>query len=785
MKKTLSVIVASLLFTACGIVSPLPDASTTEERLRAFPQQGLHFEQPVTLRWNSQQVPFIEAQTDSDAAYALGLVHAHLRLGQMEIMRRIAAGRIAEMAGPLAVNLDKSLRTLGYTRATSAMLAAMPAETRAWLDRYLEGLNDYIRLQPELPHEFKVLGLTPEPWRGEDILAIGRLSGTDVNWILWAVLLSEVPPAERPRVWARLTGLGPNSLPSFETENPPPAAAPAHLPPAKTPADHKPPEKAGLLNLLNGLQDFTKSGSNSLVIAPHRSASGAAMIASDPHLGVALPNLWLLAGLKSPSYHIVGAMVPGIPVFAFGRTPHLAWGGTNMLAAASDLVDLSDEPESALAITTETIRVRFWFDSAATVRTSAYGPIISDIPYWPEPERPKRALRWIGHQPSDEISALLAAAKAKTATEFRAAFTTFALPPQNFLFADAAGNIGQVTATILPERPAVPTALMRKPAEVLAEWQTFLTAQDLPAVVNPPQGYLASANNRPTDTSVPIGYVFAPNARIERLQDVLTGDQRISRADLMALQQDTLDPTDLKLKNDFINIFNNLPKDAQTRIQQGLATDVIALAASWDGTYPADSQNALAVQGMFGGAFDLLYQLLGRSRDADWVALVPHRVDLFREDLALLPLDQHEEFLRAAVVHADKLVQRFGTWGTAHRLRLQHPLGNVPVLGSRYRFGDLSVTGGNNTLNKRAHGPLRDLNAAKVRYGAQARHISDLGDPDANWFVLLGGQDGWLNSANFLDQMPLWDKGEYLQLPLSPAGVEQAFPVVMRLGLQG
>ena len=248
------------------------------------------------------------------------------------------------------------------------------------------------------------------------------------------------------------------------------------------------------------------------------------------------------------------------------------------------------------------------------------------------------------------------------------------------------------------------------------------------------------------------------------------------------MQQDTLDPTDVALRNDFVKLFKDLPKEAQTRIQQGIATDIMTLVTAWDGTYPADSRGALAVQGMFGGAFDLLYDTLGRPRDADWVALVPHRVELFRADLALLPPGKHEALLRAALLHADALVRRFGTWGAAHRLRLQHPLGNLPVLGSRYRFGDLPVTGGNNTLNKRAHGPLRNLEAAKVRYGAQARHISDMGDPDANWFVLLGGQDGWLKSTNFLDQMALWDNGDAIQLPLTEAAVEKAFPVVMTLG---
>ncbi|MFW6027663.1 MAG: penicillin acylase family protein, partial [bacterium] len=125
------------------LLVPLPEPATLEERLDVIPRQDLPLEKPVTIRWNAYQIPRIEAHTDGDAAFALGMVHAHLRLAQMEILKRIARGRISEMVGPLTIEIDAAIRTLGFDRAADEILAAMPEESRTWLQRYTDGVNSY------------------------------------------------------------------------------------------------------------------------------------------------------------------------------------------------------------------------------------------------------------------------------------------------------------------------------------------------------------------------------------------------------------------------------------------------------------------------------------------------------------------------------------------------------------------------------------------------------------------------------------------------------------------
>ena len=144
---------AMVLLTGCALFTSLPRASTPSDRLAAFPTKSLPLDGPVDIHWNDNLIPFIEARTDHDAGFALGLVHAHLRLGQMELMRRISQGRVAEMGGPLAIEIDHSLRILDLGKAAPAVLAAMPAESRAWLDAFVAGINHYQSSVEQLPHE--------------------------------------------------------------------------------------------------------------------------------------------------------------------------------------------------------------------------------------------------------------------------------------------------------------------------------------------------------------------------------------------------------------------------------------------------------------------------------------------------------------------------------------------------------------------------------------------------------------------------------------------------------
>ena len=420
--------VSALVLGACGLLSPLPDETTTAERIAALPIAGAPLERPVTVYWNEHLVPFVEAQTDEDLAVTLGIIHAHLRLAQMEAVKRASQGRLAEMAGPLATDIDVALRTLDLGKAVPEILDSMPGETRRWLDAFVRGINHVIATLPETPHEFKVLGIDPEPWSPEDVLTIGRLASIDVNWFVWFQLLQHRGRADWPEIWARLLDEGTASLPSY--------------------ARDATRDFAVLRDLLMGA---SRSGSNSLAVSGGRTKSGGAMLASDPHLGILLPSLWILAGAKSPSYHTVGLMAPGLPFFALGRNADIAWGGTNLRAASSDLFDISKLQADEFETREERIAVRWWFDKTVTVRDTRLGPVITDAEAI-EGGGAEVALRWLGHDPSDELTAMLRVNRARGWNDFRTALDGFSVSAQNMIYADADGNIGHVMAAHLPKR---------------------------------------------------------------------------------------------------------------------------------------------------------------------------------------------------------------------------------------------------------------------------------------------------------------------------------------------
>lgn len=725
---------ASLLTGGCTVLTPLPRHTEIGDRLAAMPRERLPLQRPVAIHWTERQVPFIEAETDTDLAFALGLVHAHLRLAQMEVLRRIAYGRLAELGGPLLADLDHSLRILDIPKAAPAIVAGMPAETRAFVDAFVAGINHYQARLTVLPHEFVVGGIEPEPWVAEHVIALGRLAAVDINWLVWFRLLPARERPDWPALWQRLVAAGSSSAPSFLS----------------------PPERRSAL-LESILLPVGRTGSNSVAVAAGRSASGAALMANDPHLGIQLPNLWLLAGFKSPGYHAVGLMVPGLPFVAVGRNPWIAWGGTNMRAASSDLFDAARLRPDEIRTRSEMVKVRWWFDRRIEIRDTPLGPLVSDAPAVPARAGEKLALRWIGHRPTDELTAMLAVNRARDFEEFRAALDGFAISALNMLYADNAGNIGQVTATQLPARENRPPPDIVRGPEDAAAWQRIVTARDLPFAYNPAEGYLASANNKAAEANVPLGWFFSGDDRINRMRELLDGDGRISVDEIRQLQLDTAKHSAIALRDGLLGFAGGLALTSEQRATLDLIRD-------WDGHYRAGSRGALAFEGT---SYPLVLAVYGEDGFRA-IEAGGRPYELLLEDLNKLEPVTRGNHLRAALDRAGQAVLRFGSWGEMHRLQLQHAFGPAPLIGGRYRFGELAADGSNETLNKTAHA-LTDRRH-DTRYGTNARHISDLSDPDANWFVLLGGQDGWLNSSTFLDQArDLWTNGGYLKMPLTPA----------------
>jgi penicillin amidase len=377
------------------------------------------------------------------------------------------------------------------------------------------------------------------------------------------------------------------------------------------------------------------------------------------------------------------------------------------------------------------------------------------------------ALRWMGHRPSDETTAMLAANRARSWDAFRVAFHGFAVPGQNMLCADASGHVGKLMAVRVPRR------LHRMRADMVVRpasddgWGCPVGSTELPCIIDPAEGFIVSANERPAECAALVGALFSSGDRKRRLE-VLQAPGASSCETLARIQRDTRwEPAEIQ-RRQLLAWSGNTGTSAQER-------RFIDAVSSWDCCYDKRSRGALA--------FELwcyhLARLLVPARKRRIYSASWGTRRLIWEDIQSAQPQHRRRAVHRALRTAARTIGADETWGDRHRLRLGHPLALLPVLGRAWRFADLPAAGGADTLMKTAHRQTAHRHA--VSYGSMARHISDLSDPDRNLFVLLGGQDGWLGSTTFMDQVALWQEGQYISLPLRPDTARENFRHVTRL----
>jgi penicillin amidase len=511
-----------------------------------FPTRGAPVEQRVDIGWSDRQIPFITAASDRDLAVGLGVVHAHLRIAQMEILRRVAQGRLAEMNGRAGVEIDRALRGLDIGRAVPAIERLLPSGTRDWLEGFVAGVNHALADTRMRPLECRVLALEPEPWSIADVLRLGRLLWADVYWLLYFRLLELRETPDWPGVWRELLEHGTA------------ASATAR------------PDKA-----LARIVAMARSGSNAWAVGSDRSRSGSPVLGGDPHLPITLPNAWITVACRSPRFHLCGLTLPGLPVAAIGRSPHLAWGGTNLHAASSDLfalrpAELKDAPKRV-----ETIRIRGSAPVTMAFRETRYGPVLSDAITMTE--RPY-AFRWVGHAATDEVTALLRLNSARGLSEALDATADMAIPGQNFVLTEKEGRIAKAVAAHLPRRaPDAPVELVAA-ADGLSAWEQLITGADLPREMDPEPDFIVSANDRPRGAEVPIGVFFSAPDRAERLDHLLHGSTGFHLGHATALQTDVTVPRALPLRDLLLERIEALPP------KPGGEASLGNMLREWDGS---------------------------------------------------------------------------------------------------------------------------------------------------------------------------------------------------------
>ncbi|MDH5352526.1 MAG: penicillin acylase family protein [Betaproteobacteria bacterium] len=803
-------ILVRLAFAALIVAAVLAGAMYFHLR-RSLPQEtgearlaGL--EKPVEILRDRFGVPHIFAQSLADATRVLGYVHAQDRLWQMEMNRRTAAGRLAEVLGPPALETDRFLRTLGVRRAALANFARLDKQTQQLLESYAEGVNAFLATDPVLPVEFWLTGVKPEPWTPADSLGWIKMMAWDLggNWRseLLRLRLAKTMPLERIH----------ELLPPYPGEKYPPIVELQRF--------YQGLEQEGVKLAVNGVNGDSPHfshlqtrkigtvpiygqseglGSNNWVVSGKRSATGKPLLANDPHLGLTAPAVWYFAHVKTPEFEAIGATLPGVPAIVLGRNSHFAWGFTNTGPDVQDLylerLDsagdyLTPDGPRAFERVDEVIRVKGGEDVRLQVRLSRHGPVISDVSRAAQEAAPRGhvvALQWTALREDDlTMQSALKIASAHDWAGFVGALRDFHAPQQNVVYADTAGNIGFVAAGRVPLRKPGNDLMGLAPAPgwlAKYDWAGFVPFAELPHAYNPASGQVVTANHRVT----PPGYAHhitsewqAPY-RAQRIEELLRALPAHNVGSFARIQGDVVSLPAREL----------LPRLLQTRPAGDEARRALRLLGAWDGTMDAERPEPLVFWAWWRELTRALYaDEMGEAFRGQWLARAPFVAAVLEDrdgqsrwcDNVRTPAAETCDALLSQSLDAAlaDLRRRYGgdmaswRWGAAHEARHEHrPFGRVPWLA---RWFDISVpsAGDAYTVNVGRNRMEDEARPYANTHAASLRAIYDLEDLERSLFIHSGGQSGNVLSRHYRSFSAAWARGDYMPMTTGRAQLEAA-----------
>ncbi len=746
---------------------------------------------PVRIERDADGVPTIHAASSADALFGLGYVHAQDRLWQLEMHRRIGAGRLAEAVGPAALDTDRFLRALGVRRAAAAQWERASLQARSLVSAYTAGINAWIAEMPARPPEFVVLGLSPEPWSPVDTLSWAIMMAWDLggNWNneLLRMRLSLALPV------SRIDEL----LPPYPGERSLPVADYAALYRALK-VDARLGETALRAAPESGVEGV---GSNNWVLDGSRTASGRPLLANDPHLKLTTPALWYFARLDAPDLKVAGATLPALPIVVLGQNEHIAWGYTNTAPDVQDLYLERIDPDDPGRYQTpggwarfdtwqEVIRVRGGADVAMTVRATRHGPVISDAGAGEGLTGPARrptyalAMRWTALDPDPgTLDAGLAFNRAESVDAFIAASAAYLAPMQNMVVADRDGHIGEVSAGRVPLRRPDNDLRGQVPApgwDARYDWAGYLDPAATPRERDPARGWIATANQRIHGPDYPhyLTSEWAPPYRQQRIEALLEATPRHDLASLRRIQSDQVSLATRRL----------LPFLAQVHSSHPLAAAARRQLQGFDGTMAADAAAPLIfyawvrqlTQAVF--ADEIGARSWERSNRAFRDALegVLERNDgWWCDDKGTPAVETCAQQMDAAFDRAlDELSARHGSdvarwrWGDAHVARAEHrPFSHVAPLARWFELR-APVGGDTYTVNVGRVGLVPDRDGGGLYAADHApsmRALYDLGDPLRSTFMTSSGQSGLVFSPLYRNLLGPWARGEMRPLWAAPA----------------
>ncbi len=703
---------------------------------------------PVTVQLDADGIPWIKATSETDAAEAIGYMHARDRMFQMELMRRAASGRLSELAGAITLRLDRTNRTLGLRRRAEAELAGLDPAARAMLEAYAVGVNAYIAARGRFAApEFILLG-APEPWTTVDSLLWGKTMAQYLagNWrteLYRAELAPKLSPAVQRALWPSWPGTA--SPDAALTTNRLAALVPSFPAPFTLPTE----------------------ASNEWAVDGAHSTTGAPLLAGDPHLGFSFPSIWYLARIDTPGHTLAGAFAPGVPFLVIGRNANLAWTFTTTGADTQDVFvetqavgDTYATPDGPKPFVTreEHIGVRGAPDDILTVRETRHGPVLSDLD--PGSTRILAVAMASLIVPDTSAAGLLALNRADTTADAGRAGAAITAPVQNLLVADRAG-IAQYTTGRVPRRRSGDGSVPADGADGARDWIGFAGGLDLPHVVAPKSGRIVNANEPVAPPSFPVfmGAEQFGDWRARRIRTMLDAHPKHDRGSFAAMQLDVV--------SDFAH--EVLPAMLGTAPLDAASGRVLALLRGWDGSMRLELPQPLVFNAWIRRfRADLLADLgipdapVGPTIDVVGQALARGGAVLCNGDCT--PLLARSLTETAAALPPGWERQE---WGSVHQAVFPHPLlGNLPLVGGVATWS-IPQPGDDGTVFR---GAMRAPGYASL-HGPAYRGVYDLADLDASLFSLAPGETGNPFSPDAAITLQRWRDGVPIRLGAAPETV--------------
>jgi penicillin amidase len=747
-----------------------------DEEALPFPEkvsiEGL--KNSVTIAYDSNYVPHIYTENNEDLFFAQGYVMAQNRLWQMEFQVMAAAGRLSEILGESKSiqNFDRLQRRKGmvYGAEQTAEKMSEDADLVAYTNAFAAGVNTYIEqlTYSSLPFEYKLLNYRPEKWS-----------------LLKTALILEYMVDELTGYDEDLENTNALAVFGIDTFN---LLFPEHIPgidptvPTDQPWNFTPhdiPEAQEDYPLLKNFKVIAKpdpdNGSNNWVISPEKSATGNAILANDPHLGLNLPSLWMMLHLNSPEYNVYGFTFPGALGVTIGFNDSISWGFTNAPRDTRDwyAIDFKDESKAAYAYNggwreatfkIEEIKIKGKASLFDTVIYTHHGPVVYDEKF--PGAGANLALKWGGHEGSMVQKSLLLLNKAKNYEDYKQALQYWDQPPQNAAFASVQGNIALTIAGNFPLKWKGQGKFILDGSNPQHEWQGYIPKEHHAFQLNPERGFVSSANQHSVDEDYPYWFYSSTNEyfRNRRINRLLSEMDSISVEDMMKLQNDNYS---IKAGEILPFLLDTLNVDELNKEELDILEDV----RQWDYEYEANIKAPVYFEAWWKSFYRLLWdefereEILRRPDEFVTIHLLKEGTAQAFIDIAATPEKEDLQDVvtmtfKNAVINVKEWSSKSGkevNWGNYKSTSIIHLAHLAPLSRN----------------NVAVPGHADAINATKGNHGPSFRMIVEMSTPPQAWGIIAGGQSGNPGSPAYDDMIDEWRDGEYRKL-IYPQNLEEA-----------